>query len=119
MAAFRFAGFDEILAGQFHRSLHGLRSTTDEIHMAHARRRSAHQLVRQCLCHLGREKAGVCIRQLVNLAVHGCQHFRMAMPQAGHCRTAAGIQVAPPLCIHQIHPFTRYRTRRHRAQMAM
>jgi len=97
--AFGLPAFDDVLARQFQRRLHRLRSARHEVHALDAGRRVRHETVGQLLRHFGREERGVGVGALVDLAVHGRDHVRMAMSERRHGRAAAGVEVAAPVAV--------------------
>ncbi len=96
VAPLRLPRLDEILPGHLERGLHGLGAPGDEVRVARARRRGAHQHVGQLLGHLGREEARVRVGEAVDLRVHRGDHVRVAVAEAGHRRAARGIDIGAP-----------------------
>ena len=103
VAALRLADLDEVLARHLQRRFHGFGAAGDEIHVADAGRRTFHKHLGQLLGHLGGEKAGVRIRQLVELRMHRRPHRRVAVAQTGHGGAARGIDVAAALRVGDEH----------------
>ena len=89
----RLAALDEILARELERGLDRLRPAADEEDVADARRRMGDQVVGQLLRRLRREEARMRIGEPVELRMHGRQHVRMRVPEAGHRRAARGVDV--------------------------
>ena len=119
MRALRLADFHKILARHFQRSFHRFRAARDKIHIAHASGRVGHQVVSQLFLHIGGEKAGVGVGELVNLAVHGRHHIGLGMAQAGDCRTAAGVDIGLARLVEQLHPFAADGDQRNLGQRTM
>lgn len=119
MGALRLADLDKILARHLECGLDRLGTAADKIHMTHALRRGTDQLVCQFFRHLGGEKTGVCISQLVDLRMHGGQHVRVPMAQAGHGRATRGIDVSLALRIGQVDALPADGHRRLALQLAM
>jgi hypothetical protein len=119
VAALRLADLDEVLARHLQRGLDGLGAAADEVGVADADRRVRHQVVRQRLGHLGGEEAGVRIGHPVDLGVHGLQHVRMAVTEAGHRRAAGGVDVLATLVVGDDAAPGRDGTRQVQAELAV
>jgi hypothetical protein len=92
----RLAAFDEILARELERRLDGLRPAADEQGVAHAVRRVRHEVVRQLLGNLCREKARMRVGEAVELFAHSCQNIGMRMAETRYRRAARGIDIVLP-----------------------
>ncbi|MOA02661.1 hypothetical protein D3C78_1221250 [compost metagenome] len=92
--ALGLAHLHKVLARHLECGLHGFGAAGDKVHIAQACRRVGCEMVGQLFCHGTGEEAGVGIRQLVELGVHGRQYIRVAVPQAGDRCAAAGVDVA-------------------------
>jgi hypothetical protein len=55
--------------------------------------RVRHELISQVLCGLRREKTGMRVSELIELAMHRREHVGMRVAEAGNCRTTAGIDI--------------------------
>ena len=69
--------------------------------------------------HLGGEKAGMGIGQTIDLRVHGRQHIRVGMAQAGHGRTPRRVQVALAMGVIEVDPFAANRCGRYLLQLSV
>ena len=104
-AARRLADLEAILPGQLHRGLVGLRTTGQEVHLTDALGGPGHQMLGQGLGGLVGEKAGVRKGQAPDLLDHGLDHRRMGVAEAGHRRSARGVEVAFTAAVDQVGPF--------------
>src|SRR5882672_11645750 len=68
-------------------------------------RRILDQTVGQPLGNLGGEEAGMRIGDDVELLMEGRDHVWMAVPEAGHRRTAGSVDVAPSVSVEQFDTF--------------
>ena len=100
--ALRLAGLDEILPRHLQRGFHRFRAAADEIDAAEAARRVRDKSVGEALGGFAREEAGVGVGERVELRVQRGEHVRMAVPQAGHRRAAARVDVAPPVVVEYL-----------------
>jgi hypothetical protein len=93
VAPLRLTLLDEVLPGHFECGLDRLRAAADEVRVADPGRRVRDEVLAQLLGGLAGEEAGVCVGDLVDLGVHGRQHVRMAMTEAGHRGSAGSVDV--------------------------
>jgi hypothetical protein len=117
--ALRLAALDEVLARQLERGLHRLRSARHQVDPADAGRRLRHQAVGQLLRHLGGEESRVGVGAAVDLRMHGGDHVRMAMPERGHGRAAARVDIGLALAVVQVDAFAAHGHGRRLAQAAV
>ncbi|MDT4829698.1 hypothetical protein FQZ97_631250 [compost metagenome] len=102
MAALGLADFHEVLARQLQRRFHRLRTAGDEVHRLKAGGRPLDEEVGQRFHGFGGEERRVRIGEFADLVADRLDHRRVAVPQAGHGRAAAGVQVALALAVDQV-----------------
>jgi hypothetical protein len=104
VAPLRLPDLHEILPRHLEGRLDRLRAAGDEIDMAHAGRRVGDEIGAQALGRFRGEEARMGVGQPVELGMHGREHVRMRVPEAGHGGAARGIDVVPPLAVADCHP---------------
>ena len=77
------------------------------------------ELVGKRLGDLGGEEAGVRVLEPLELRAHRRKHSGVPVPETGHGRTAARVEVAPPLGVDQVHALAAGRDRIGVAQIAV
>jgi hypothetical protein len=117
--AVALAALDERLARELQRRFHGLRSAGDQIDVVETLRRLRNQRIGKRLGDLGGEEAGVRVRDLVDLRMHRGEHVGVRVPEAGHRRAAACVDVAAAFSVDDLHARFRDRDGRHGAKAAM
>ncbi len=110
--------FNEVLPRQFERSLDGLRPAAHEQDLPHSGG-VGHQLVGKGFHDVRGEERGVRIGKFPNLRPDRLDHGRMTVPETGHGRTAAGIEVAIAVGVHHVDAFTARGTRGNLEQTAV
>ena len=117
--ALGLADLDEVLARQLERGFHRFGAAADEVDVAQPRGRARRQMLGQLFRRFTGEEAGVCVGELVDLAVQRRRHVRVAMAQARHRGATARIQITLTGRVDQPDPFAPHRAWRCDAQVAM
>ena len=111
MPAPRFPALDVVLARHLQRRLDRLRAAGDEIDVREIAGRVRCELVGERLGGRGSEEAGVRVLKPLELRAHRGEHLRMLVPEAGHRRATARVEVALALRVDQVDAFAACRYR--------
>ena len=120
VAALRLAALDPRLAGELQRrQLHRLGAAAHEADMRDARRRMLDEMLRQALGRFAREEARVDVVDGPQLSLDRRCHMRMAVPETGHARAAAGVEIGALIVAAKVEPLARDRDRIGAVDVAM
>ena len=101
-APLRLAGLDEILPRHLQRRLDRLRSAADQIDVIDPFGRVLDEPVGKALGGFAGEEGGVGVGEGVELPVQRRDHVGMAMAEAGHRRSAGGVEIAPAVRVEDL-----------------